>query len=101
MSEACWADLEFGADSKLTLLSANAGYEKYLEDFIATMNAKDPLNVKVGGGQKFTLGAETYQRTDPNFFKGLREYVKYYYCMELASDEDQQLNPEEFEDLTL
>jgi hypothetical protein len=94
-------ELQFGADSKLTLTAANAGYEKYLDEFVQRLNAKDVLNVKVGGGKKFALGAEQYYRSDPNFFEGLRKYVQYYDCIHLAADDDQLLHPEEFEDLKL
>jgi hypothetical protein len=93
--------LEYGAGGKLAVIEANAGYEQYLADLVRETNARDVLHVKVGGAEKFELESKTYRRTDANFLVGLRKFVKHRYLADLTSDEDQVLNPEEFEDLKL
>jgi hypothetical protein len=93
--------VEYGAGGKLAVIEANAGYEKFLADLVGNTNARDVLNVKVGGAKKFSIKAQKYERTDANFLEGLRKFIKHSYLVDLPSDEDQLLHPEEFEDLKM
>jgi hypothetical protein len=96
-------ELEFGAGGQLTLVRAEPKYEQFLKDFIKAVNAKSKLVVKAApepGEGQYDLSAKLYERSSPDFYRGLRNYARCYYAMELTSPEDEQAVVQGFEDLS-
>lgn len=92
--------VELQAGGQLRLVSADAAGQPLLDRIIAMMNGKKKVLVRIPPPpgtppQKYGQHAQIYERTSPDFFKGLREYVYDHFKVRLSAT----LDPETLEEL--
>ena len=95
-------EIELAADNTLTVLSASDEHRDYLDQLTKSVNGQDVLGVKAPaaeGDSRYELSMRVYRREDDDFANGIKHYAQSYYSIRLASDEEAQKLPEEFEDL--
>jgi hypothetical protein len=89
---ATWlGDVALDGDGYLRVAALNEELEDGLSGFVDEMNGRDSFRVKVPpppNAPMFQLYGKTYERSDPNFLKGLKDYALSLYGLKLCTDED-------------
>jgi hypothetical protein len=60
----------------------------FLTTLVEQLNAKEVIAVKVPGQVRYAVASHEYSRSSPEFFEGMKLYLKHYYSIDLLSATD-------------
>src|SRR5262249_19775501 len=102
---AAWlGDVDMDADGYLSVAALNEAFEDGLTGFVNDVNGKDSLLVKVPpppGAPMFPIYGQSYERSDPRFLDGLKDYALARYSLKLCTDEELKEEQQAQADLAL
>lgn len=87
-TESLLGELIVAADGQLRLVAAAPATLDFLDGLVESLNAKDSVNLKGPGEEKYALSAEEHKRTDAGFVDALKRYLGQFYSIELRDPRD-------------